>query len=363
MRRLPTLIAGLVMAALVLQVIPGSAATDVILRRTSGNVGYRVAPASPLITVTGEQTVADDSYAFTGPSSLATVVFPDSSLVRLGADTEVQIGAFKQGVEGSGSTIKVGSRGGAVRLQIRHPAGAKSNYNFDTSILNMAVRGTTALLADGPEGDVITCLQCTAGDAVVTIGGSKYAVLTGQTLIATPNGRVVVNATTDNVLTQFQKSGLPTTLGPDDASAGPPPPAANGGLYAGVAAAVIAGVAIATSSKSSSASGPATNVTPTPSPTSSPSNYGPVTLTPSSVAISSTSRTATVVAAQTGNTTNTFIPSSPNVVCPSGGNAAVAVSGSNVTITWLTAPSVQTCTAQINGQGGLSATISISMSP
>ena len=101
-----------------------------------------------------------------------------------------------------------------MRFMVRHAPGAQANYAITTPILSLAVRGATGLLADGPAGDVLVCVACSEGNAVVTVDGEAYALLTGQTMIVSPNAAVSVDVTADITLQQFQGAGLPTTAGP-----------------------------------------------------------------------------------------------------------------------------------------------------
>ncbi|MBV8601014.1 MAG: hypothetical protein JO359_05535, partial [Candidatus Eremiobacteraeota bacterium] len=179
MRRVISVAVLVALAALCAAAIPGHAANEILLRRSAGTVGYKHDLGAPFITVTGVQAVADDAYAITQASSVGVVVFPDSSLVTLGASTTIRVGAFRLAQNGNGSTIQIPSGGGELRLEIRHPQGQRSNYQFSTSIMNLAVRGTIALLADAPTGDTLTCLDCGANDVVVTAGGRDYALLSG----------------------------------------------------------------------------------------------------------------------------------------------------------------------------------------
>jgi hypothetical protein len=178
----------------------------------------------------------------------------DSSQVALGPNTSVLFGRLN--AAGNGSTIVLD--GGAMRFDVKHPAGAASNYTFRTATSQIAVRGTMGLYSRDANGDTISCLQCDPGDVTVTAGGKVYPLTTGQTLFVSLLGIVTVGATTAAVLQSFASSGLstsattPTAFSPGTGSgagasgAGAAAPAA--GLTAGLAAAAaIAGTVIVTS--------------------------------------------------------------------------------------------------------------------
>jgi hypothetical protein len=64
--------------------LPSGAARDTILRHEVGFVSYRVADNAQVIA-TGAQSLRDHALATTGYASRGEIVFPDSSLVTVGA--------------------------------------------------------------------------------------------------------------------------------------------------------------------------------------------------------------------------------------------------------------------------------------
>ncbi|MBV8602791.1 MAG: hypothetical protein JO359_14595 [Candidatus Eremiobacteraeota bacterium] len=345
---------------IVTSLLPSMAANDTVLRRDAGNVGYRVNASGPLVAITGEQSLEDEAIAVTGFASRGIIVFPDSSLVTVGSNTSIQVGAFKQHEAGPGSTIRLIGNG-AIRFQIRRPTGGRSSYTFAGSIANISVRGTTALLSTTSQGDVISCLDCGAGDVVVTVGGSSFGVLTGQTLTAGTDGKVVTVATTPSMLQAFEQSGLSVAGG------GPPGPnTTSNAAIVGAAAAVIAGVAIAAGSHVGGANGvqptPTPSPTPVPTPTTSPTpppQYGPVMLSPSFIALTP-GQSATVTASQSGNAGNQF--SATTITCPVSGTGTINQTSPGVfQVTSTQSSAGKTCTAVINGLGGQFTTLGMTL--
>ncbi|MBV8602645.1 MAG: FecR domain-containing protein, partial [Candidatus Eremiobacteraeota bacterium] len=212
------------------------AADETVLGRVRGNVGYR-APDAPAVTyITGTQQLNDQYFAITGQSSAGVLTLPDSSVVGLGANTNVQVEAFRRAETGDGTTLTIPDTGGTLRFQIRHPAGAHSNYTFKTPVATISVRGTVGLLTHATNGDTVACLDCPPGDVDVTVNasGRVYPLVTGQTLVISIAGIVAVGAITAAVLQGFSGAGLSTSA----AAASPV-----AGSAAGAAAGASAGAA------------------------------------------------------------------------------------------------------------------------
>jgi hypothetical protein len=199
------------------------------------------------------------------------VTLPDSSEVALGADTSVQVSAFNDATSPTPTTIAL--RNGAIRFNVHHPAGGRSNFRFSTVTSQIAVRGTVGLYQTGANGDVISCLECSTGDVVVTVGTQTFALTTGQTLFVSLAGVVTTAATAAAASTAFSGSGLSTDAaahsaftgsigGSAAAAAAPAIPAATLPIAAGVFAAGAATAVISGNSRPATA--PPAVATPAP---------------------------------------------------------------------------------------------------
>jgi hypothetical protein len=197
-----------VLAAALLVAAPAGAATDKQLVAVRGTSGYQPTAAAPFRRVVSRQLLADDNIAVTQPASNALVVLPDSSEVALGAATSVQVGAFNDPQSTTPTTVTL--KGGALRFNVRHPDGARTNYVFTTATSQIAVRGTIALYKTGPDGDVISCLQCAPGDATVTVSGQTFPLLSGQTLFVSPTHAVTTSSDSAAPGQAFAGTGLAT---------------------------------------------------------------------------------------------------------------------------------------------------------
>ena len=200
---------------------------DLLLARVKGDVGYSLgAPAAATHPVFGRVAVPGDAFARTAFHAAAQVTLPDSSQIQLGDRTTVQLGRFTREGSIAGATITLGR--GALRFDIRRPAGAKSSYRFVTATTQIAVRGTVAYLVSGPRGDQLYCIDCAPGDVTVTTNSplGAFAVESGQTLNVRRTGEraldatIVPNATINNpaidqFLGGFSPFGQPAANGTD----------------------------------------------------------------------------------------------------------------------------------------------------
>src|SRR5579863_603654 len=190
---LRSFVLGLGLAA-ALQASVGSAASNKELQRLKGTVGYQLGDTGQLNQVTAKYVLPDDAFAVTQNQSAALLQLPDSSLVALGQDTRVQVGAFNQTAAGPGSTITV--NGGTLRFDIRRPQGGAANYRFITPTSTIGVRGTVGLLAFAGGQTTVACLACAADSVTITVGGQSFALATGQAITVTATGAVTTSAVT-----------------------------------------------------------------------------------------------------------------------------------------------------------------------
>ena len=188
---------------------PVGAASDKQLVAVRGVSGYRAAPAADFRRVISRQVLADDNVAVTQAASNAFVVLPDSTEVALGAATSVQGGAFNDPASVTPTTLTL--RDGALRFNVRHPAGGNANYVFKTATSQIAVRGTIALYGTSANGDVISCLACAPGDVVATVGGKTFPLASGQTLFVAPDHTVTSTNGESAPAQAFAGTGLATS--------------------------------------------------------------------------------------------------------------------------------------------------------
>jgi hypothetical protein len=273
------LVSALVACALIATMVSlaQSAAGDKRLDRVKGNVAY-TAPDNSVHQVFGHDVLPDDDIALTQAKSAAALTLPDSSIVSLGENTRVQVGAFTTGTSGPGSTIVV--QNGSLRFDIRRPAGGAANYHFTTTTSQIAVRGTVGLLSFLGGNTTVACLACAADSVTVTVGTQTVALATGQVVTVTATGAIASGAISSATLSSFSTASVSTSAATGPAAAVSGVAGATGGIAAGTAGiaaaaagAVAAGVAVSTSHS------PAPNVTttpivlpsPSPSPTVAPS--------------------------------------------------------------------------------------------
>jgi hypothetical protein len=262
------------------------AAGEKQLSRVKGTVGYQNGESAPFTAVVGRFLLPDESLAITRERSAAMLALPDSSLVALGENTRVQIGAFNDTAAGPGATVTV--NGGTLRFDIRRPQGGAANYRFVTPSTQIAVRGTIGLLSFNNGITQVGCIVCAADSMVATVGAQSIPILTGTLLTITAAGAIITGTLTSAVLGGFSSAGVSTssTSGPAGATAGVSSGAA-GGVTGATATAVTAGalgaaaVGVTVSNQIRATAQPSGEPTgqPTGQPTAAPTQAGSISIT------------------------------------------------------------------------------------
>ena len=215
-----------------------------LLQHLRGSVGYQVGDAGAFNGIKGSQELPDDAFAITQDKSAALLQLPDSSVVSLGMNTKVQVGAFDASQTGPGATITV--NGGALRFEVKRPQGGVANYHFVTPTSQVGVRGTIGLLAVLNGQTTVACLACAADSITVTVAGQAYPLATGQVLTVTAAGTVTTGAVTTSTLSLFSNAWVSTSAGTGvaAATAGVAGPAIPPAALTGAGAAAAAGLAV-----------------------------------------------------------------------------------------------------------------------
>ncbi len=168
---------------------------DKQLTRVAGAVQYQAGADPAYHAVFGKIDLGDEALAVTLAQSRAQVILPDSSSIDVGAKTRVRLGAFNAADTGNPNVVVLEL--GVLHFNIRHPAGGRANYRFQTPTSQIGVRGTEGYIVTGPSGTDFYCVDCTAGDVTVTVGTHTYALATGQQAIII--GTTPANADVDVV--------------------------------------------------------------------------------------------------------------------------------------------------------------------
>jgi hypothetical protein len=212
------------------------------IQHVRGTIGYQTAESgTDFKPVFGKLELPDDAFAATHAQSAAVLAMPDSSLVSLGENTTVRVGAFNTTAAGPGSTITI--NGGALRFDIRRPQGGTANYRFVTNTSAVGVRGTVGLISFANNVETVACLSCAADSVTITTASGQISLLTGQIATISAAGVVTTGAITTTVLGTFTAAGVPTSAEATAVAAGLP--ASTGtiaGMSTGTAAAVGAAV-------------------------------------------------------------------------------------------------------------------------
>jgi FecR-like protein len=168
---------------------------DKQLARVSGTVQYQAGSDAAYHAVFGRIDLADEATAVTLAQSRAQLILPDSSSIDIGATTRVRLAAFNAADTGNPNVVVLEL--GVLHFTIRHPAGGRANYRFQTPTSQIGVRGTEGYLVTGPSGTDFYCADCGPGDVTVTVGTHSYALTTGDQAIII--GTSAANADVDVV--------------------------------------------------------------------------------------------------------------------------------------------------------------------
>jgi hypothetical protein len=154
---------------------------DKQLTHVAGTVQYQSGTDPALHGVFGKIDLPDNALAVTLAQSRAQVVLPDSSSIDVGATTRVRLGAFNAVDTGNPNVVVLEL--GTLHFNIRHPAGGRANYTFQTPTSQIGVRGTEGYIVTGPTGTDFYCVDCSQGDVTVTVGTHSYSLKTGEQAI------------------------------------------------------------------------------------------------------------------------------------------------------------------------------------
>jgi hypothetical protein len=261
------------------------------LQNVNGTVTYGPgAPKTPL-AFKASTTLNDNDYAATGANSRAVITLPDSSQILMASNSSVQMVSFDQTDIAHARFIVVGK----MRFTVNHPAGAKADYQFQTTTGQIAVRGTVGDIFQSPTGglqvNVYALSDPTLPVQVTLVNGQVFTLAAGQSLVATAAAGTItasVTGVTQSLFTPFSELGAPinaASLGITATTAGVAgaATATTTAIAAGAVGAAAAATAIANSNSSTPA--PIPTSTPTPMPTPTPTQTASPTPQPSTTSV------------------------------------------------------------------------------
>jgi hypothetical protein len=168
---------------------------DKALQRVRGNVAFQLTPSAQVESMFGRIALPDDAAAITLAQSRAQLILADSSTIDIGEKTRVRLGSFNALDTGNPNVVTLEL--GVLHFTIRHPAGGRANYRFQTPTSQIAVRGTEGYLVTGPSGTDFYCADCKSGDVTITVGTRSFELNTGDQAIII--GTTPANANVDVV--------------------------------------------------------------------------------------------------------------------------------------------------------------------
>jgi ferric-dicitrate binding protein FerR (iron transport regulator) len=149
--------------------------------RMMGDVFYRSPGGTTQRSIYGSIVLEPDSFISTGQKSLAQIRYPDSSLVEIGSNSVVQVGAFHS--DWHDANI-LALKNGAIHLNVRHND-HPTNYEFVTPLFKVAVRGTEATITTTESDGSVTCQE---GNLAVVFRDHETNIARGQTLTVGRSG-------------------------------------------------------------------------------------------------------------------------------------------------------------------------------
>ncbi len=278
MKALSSAMFALTIAALPIVCSPANG--DKTLKTVDGTVTYgSVQNPTTKLAKNAQTSLSDNDWTKTLGNSKAALTLPDSSIVLIGENSDVQMRTF----DGAGGTNTANFYVvGKARFQVEHPAGAKANYTFQTPTGQIAVRGTigdifsTLGQGGGPGGlqvNVYALTDPALPVQVTLVNGQVFTLAAGQSLVvSSAAGALVgsVGAVSNSTFAPFAQLGAPvnaSSLGITSVTT----TAAAGTAAAGTAAAAAAvGAAAVVTTVSNQKPNNAPPPTPTPTGTSVP---------------------------------------------------------------------------------------------
>jgi Na+/proline symporter len=218
-------VAALLALAAIAMPQPANAEANKLLTNVKGSVSYDRSGKAGKLVPSASIAMAAQDWAETGDASQARVTLPDSSRVLMASDTRVQMVRFDQADIAHAQFVV---DHGKVRFEVEHPAGAQSDYTFQTPSANIAVRGTEGDIGVDTNGLTVNVYNSNTAnpsnnapapvEVTLTTGknaGKKLQIFPGQSLVAKlVNGvlKLEINRLTDQALNQFAELGIPTNV-------------------------------------------------------------------------------------------------------------------------------------------------------
>ena len=180
------------------------------LEHVRGTTGYQThADGSDFTPVTGSYDLPDNLFAVTRAQSAAVLGLPDSSLISLGENTTAFVGPFN---EAGSPRLSLALDEGALRFDV-HSTAAGGGYQIVTNNSLTEVREGSGLIAAVDGVTMVGCLDCAAGNVLVSAGNQQYSPASGQFVGVSETGTVTTGILSSAVLDTFSTVGVPVKAG------------------------------------------------------------------------------------------------------------------------------------------------------
>lgn len=180
----------------------------------SGDVRLQAAGGSAVQLPDAGQLVAEGTRLQAGPQSFVSVELADGTVVRVQADSQVQIEQLRRrGRAGDAQSVLELQRG-SVESSVPTQPGSQRRFEVRTPGATTAVRGTRFVVTLAPDGRTLAAV--TEGRLAVAPAADArpaIAVASGQGLVVSADGQA---AASQNLLPAPGLEALPDTLGDAD---------------------------------------------------------------------------------------------------------------------------------------------------
>lgn len=180
----------------------------------SGDVRLQAAGGSAVQLPDAGQLVAEGARLQAGPQSFVSVELADGTVVRVQADSQVQIEQLRRrGRAGDAQSVLELQRG-SVESSVPPQPGSQRRFEVRTPGATTAVRGTRFAVTLAPDGRTLAAV--TEGRLAVTPAAQArpaIAVASGQGLVVSADGQATAS---QNLLPAPGLEALPDTLGDAD---------------------------------------------------------------------------------------------------------------------------------------------------
>jgi len=165
----------IIFTAFFITLAAGAFCQNGIIRELTGEVELKKAGSAAFVPAAAGDAVAANTVVSTGFKS-AAVIAVGSSVITVRPLTRLTLAEIQSAENNENVNVKLQT--GRVRVEVKPPAGTRTNFNVQSPSVTASVRGTTFEMdtknLNGIEGKIL--LTGTSGAAVLVTGGNSSSV-------------------------------------------------------------------------------------------------------------------------------------------------------------------------------------------